>query len=156
MTMAANLRSYLERRSLPFETLAHSFTQNSMRTASAAHVPGDRLAKGVVIRVEDTYLLVVVPSDYRVHLGMLHHYLGREVGLATESEVAQLFPDCDPGAVPPLGAAYRIRTLVDERLLRQPEIYFESGDHCNLVKVDGEQFARLVADADWVSVAKHV
>jgi Ala-tRNA(Pro) deacylase len=127
-----------------------------MVTAAAAHVPGDRLAKAVILKDGEDYLMVVVPSDYHVQLGSLHRQLGREVGLATETELVSLFPDCDEGAAPPVGAAYALKSLVDERLLAQPEVFFEAGDHEHLVKVGGAQFKALQADAEPVDVAKHI
>jgi Ala-tRNA(Pro) deacylase len=77
------------------------------------------------------------------------------VGLATEQELVELFPDCEGGAIPPLGTAYRLVTLVDRDLLKQPEVYFESGDHEHLVKVTGQQFSSLLGDAEPVNVATH-
>ena len=40
-----------------------------------------------------------------------------------------LFKDCEFGAVPPLGLAYGMSTVIDDCLSEQPEIYFEAGDH---------------------------
>jgi Ala-tRNA(Pro) deacylase len=156
MAIAASLKRYLDQRSAAYETLAHPRTQSSMDTASVAHVPGDRLAKAVIVKDDESYVMVVVPSDYHVHLGRLHRHLGHEVGLATEEELVGLFPDCDRGAVPPLGAAYGLRTLVDGSLAGQPEVFFESGDHTHLVKVSGEQFVSLLGDAERVDVGKHM
>jgi len=156
MAIAASLKTYLERRSVAYDTVAHPHTQSSMDTASAAHIPGDQLAKAVIVRQDDVYLMVVVPSDYHVHLGRLHQHLGTEVGLATEEELVRLFPDCDRGAIPPLGAAYGVRTLVEKSLMRQANVYFESGDHRHLVKLSGEQFASLLGDAEQVDVSQHV
>ena len=153
MTIAANLKTYLEGRSVPYETLSHPHTQSSVDSADTAHVPRGQLAKAVIVKESDSgYLMVVVPSDVHVHLGRLHQLLGHEVGLATEEELVRLFPDCETGAIPPLGAAYRLRTLVDSSLMDQPDIFFESGDHRNLVKVSGEGFASLLDDAERVQV----
>ena len=156
MAIATNLKTYLDLHSISYETVPHPYTQSSMDTAAVAHVPGDQLAKAVIVKEDGAYLMVVVPSDYHVHLGRLHQYLGYEVGLATEDELITLFSDCDEGAIPPLGAAYDIRTLVDNRLMNQPDIFFESGDHKNLVKVTGEQFSSLLGDAERVNVGIHL
>ncbi len=157
MSIAASLRTYLERQSIDYETVSHPHTQTSIDSASVAHIPGHRLAKAVIVKKsDDAYLMIVVPSDYHVHLGRLHHHLGYKVGLATEDELVTLFPDCDKGAIPPLGAAYGVETLVDNSLMQLPDIFFESGDHENLVKVLGEQFASLVGDAERVDVGKHL
>ncbi len=156
MSIAPTLQSYLDGRAVEYTLVPHDHTLSSMDTAAAAHIPGDRLAKAVIVNRQGEHLMVVVPSDYHVHLGRLHRHLGAEVGLATEAELAGLFPDCERGAIPPVGGAYGITTLVENRLRDQPEIYFESGDHASLVRVSGDDFRALTADADPVDVAVHI
>ncbi|NCC27543.1 MAG: YbaK/EbsC family protein [Gammaproteobacteria bacterium] len=156
MSISCTLESYLGEHRIDFNLVRHPHTGASMDTAQAAHVPGDRLAKGVVVNQDGHSLLVVVPSDYHVHLGRLHEHLGEPVGLATEAELAGLFPDCEPGAVPPVGAAYGLRTLVDRHLMSLPEVYFESGDHEHLVKISGAGFADLMRAAEVVDVGRHI
>ena len=155
MSISNTVRSYIEGQSIPFEVITHRHTRSSMESADAAHVESDHLAKAVIVKEGDDYMMVVVPSDYHVHLGKLHQLLGREVGLATESELMQLFPDCEEGAIPPLGTAYRLITLVDTSLLKQNEVYFESGDHEHLIKVSGEEFTHLLGDAEPVDIGRH-
>jgi Ala-tRNA(Pro) deacylase len=155
MSISNTIRSYMEGHSVPYEIIAHRHTTSSMESAGAAHVESDHLAKAVIVKEGDDYMMVVVPSGYRIHLGKLHRLLGREVGLATETELRQLFPDCEEGAIPPLGTAYRLITLVDSSLLGQSEVYFESGDHEHLIKVSGEQFTHLLGDAELVDVSRH-
>ena len=156
MTIAKRLESHLAERANGYSLVPHAHSESSMETAAAAHVPGDRLAKAVIVKEGDDYLMVVVPSDYHVHLGALHRELGSDVGLATEPELASLFPDCEMGAVPPVGGAYGLRTLVEKSLFEQPEIFFEAGDHEHLVKISGPSFKALQADAETVEVARHL
>ncbi len=155
MSISHTVRSYLEDQSINYELVAHHHTQSSMESAGAAHIASDHLAKAVIVKQDESYMMVVVPSDYHVHLGKLHQLLGFSVGLATEQELISLFPDCEGGAIPPLGSAYKLLTLVDASLLDQSEIYFESGDHEHLVKVTGQQFSDLLSDAKPVSVVTH-
>ena len=152
MSISPSLKKYLEQQPARYETVSHPRTQSSLDSAVAAHIPGEQLAKAVIVKKEEDYLMVVVPSSHHLHLGRLHQYLGHEVGLATEDEVFKLFPDCDEGAIPPLGVAYGIKTLVDSGLMDQSDIFFESGDHRNLVKVSGQQFSTLLGDAERVQV----
>jgi Ala-tRNA(Pro) deacylase len=58
-----------------------------------------------------------------------------------------VFRDCASGAVPPIGPAYGLETVVEERLLAEPDVYFEGGDHESLVHVRGEAFRELVCGA---------
>jgi Ala-tRNA(Pro) deacylase len=156
MSIPATVKSYLNERSIDYSVVPHPHTRSSMDTAASAHVPGDRLAKAVILNHEGSRVMVVVPSDYHVHLGLLHRHLGGELGLATEAELAGIFPDCELGAIPPIGAAYGLRTLMDAKLRNQPEVYFEAGDHESLIKVGAEAFRTLMADADAVEMAEHI
>jgi Ala-tRNA(Pro) deacylase len=155
MSISNTIRSYIERRAVPFELLVHKHTQSSWESAGAAHIKRSHLAKAVIVKQEDEFMMVVVPSDYHVHLGKLHQLLEREVGLASEDELAQLFPDCDLGAIPPLGTAYKMITFVDRSLLNRSEVYFESGDHEHLIKVSGDEFAQLLGDAETVDISRY-
>jgi Ala-tRNA(Pro) deacylase len=74
--------------------------------------------------------------------------LHRRLELASEQELEAIFGDCEPGAVPVIGGAYNVPMLVDEALLRMPDLYFEGGDHEDLVHVDAEAFRMLVSAAD--------
>jgi Ala-tRNA(Pro) deacylase len=100
----------------------------------------------------------LLPSDYHVDLQVLQGLLHQEVKLATESEVKTLFSDCETGAVPPIGAAYGVKTIWDPNtsLGRLTKIYFEAGDHQHLVGVSGEQFHELMASAERGKFSRHI
>ncbi|MET0069582.1 MAG: YbaK/EbsC family protein [Candidatus Thiodiazotropha sp.] len=155
MSISNTVRTYMEGQSIPYEVITHKHTQSSIESAGAAHIKSHSLAKAVIVKEGEEFMMVVVPSDYHVHMGKLHQLLERDVGLATEGELAQLFPDCDLGAIPPLGTAFKLITLVDRALLNRPEIYFESGDHEHLIKVTGEEFAHLLGDAETADISRY-
>ena len=69
-----------------------------------------------------------------------------------------LFNDCDPGAVPPIGAACGIKTIWDPNtsLGQLDDIYFEAGDHDHLIHVSGEQFHELMASAERGQFSQHI
>ena len=104
MTIANRLRQYLESEQVRYDIVPHPRAVTSSRTAQAAHVPGQLVAKSVVVHHELGYVLVVAPSTHRVELDTLQEFLNRRLGLAAEDEVARLFDDCDRGAIPPIGA----------------------------------------------------
>ena len=70
-----------------YETVDHPRTATASETAQAAHIPGSRLAKTVVIHLESGPVLAVVPSSHRVDLGELQSLLDRRLGLASETEI---------------------------------------------------------------------
>jgi Ala-tRNA(Pro) deacylase len=157
MTIPERLKEYLEQQNATYETLTHTYTPSSARAAEAAHVPGGQFAKAVVLkRPDDTFMLMVLPADYMVHLGRLHRLLEEEVCLATEPELVQLFPDCEEGAIPALGPAYGLRTLVDGTLFDQEKVFIESGDHQTLLQFGRKQFEQLLGQAERVDAVRHI
>ncbi len=148
MTISSTLNEFLKQQEVAFELIPHPHTGSSMDSAQQAHVPGNRLAKAVVLKGDGNYSMVIVPSVEHVDLAVLREQLGTGLELATESELGELFPDCDVGAVPPIGPAWGMDTYLDECFLaNDEEIYFEAGDHEDLVRVSGEQIKKLLGDA---------
>jgi Ala-tRNA(Pro) deacylase len=105
------------------------------------------MAKAVVLADRGGYVMAVVPGSRHVSVKTLCKKLGRELVLVQEDSLIPVFKDCARGAIPPLGPAYGIETIVDDSLVGQPEIYFEAGDHEELIRVNGEQFLSLLRQA---------
>jgi Ala-tRNA(Pro) deacylase len=147
MSIAPKLRNYLAAEGIQYAEIPHVFTMSSNRTAEACHIPGDRLAKGVVLRRNGDYLLAVVPASHHLRLSDLRTELGDHVVMATEAEINRLFGDCAHGAIPAVGKCYGLNMIVDDSMEAQPEIYLEAGDHETLLQLTRAQFARLTANA---------
>jgi len=134
----------LDRYELPYDLVHHSPTQSSLESAKTAHVPPGRVAKAVLLEDERGYVLALLPAACHLQLGVVGMVTTRPLELATEAELDRIFPDCAHGAIPATGGAYGVPMLVDESLLRMPDVYFEAGDHEELVHVDRQAFAMLV------------
>lgn len=148
MNIARTLQDYLAERQIAYEVLPHPRTTTSATTAQAAHLPGRSVAKAVVVEDDRGYMVAVLPATAHVQLAQLERELHRSgLRLASEPALGKLFPDCELGAVPPLGQAYGLPTIVEEELAAQPEVFFEAGDHRHLVHVSQGEFTRLIADA---------
>ncbi len=158
MAIATKLENYLRQREVEYKLVTHPRSEYSMETAEKAHVHGDALAKGVLVKDEDGYVLVVLPSDYHVELESLHKLLGQEVEMVDEANLAEVFNDCELGAIPPVGMAYGVKTLWDptSSLGRLEEVFFEAGDHESLVRVSGVQFHELMAPAERGKFSHHI
>jgi Ala-tRNA(Pro) deacylase len=156
MPVAHRVLSLLKRRHVPYGVVGHPHTSSSAESAAAAHVPGDQVAKAVVLRDDKGYVLAVIPSTHRVTPGALESALSRDLQMATEDELATIFLDCDRGAIPPIGVAYGLPTVVDETLAEQPEVFFEAGDHRRLIRVSHSGFDALTREAVHGTFSKHI
>ena len=153
MSVSATLEDCLRNKGSRYEIVQHPHSHSSMDTAEAAHVPGDRLAKTVLLEDEFGYVAAVLPSTHHVRLAEMWKKTGRRLVLASETEMRELFKDCEVGAVPPVCTAYGLQTYLDESLIRQPDVYFEAGDHEQLIHMSIDQFLELMAEAQTVRCA---
>lgn len=156
MALVRKLREYLEAQNVRHDVVEHPRTMTASRTAQAAHVPGARVAKAVVLHDGAGYLVAVLPATHRLELDALQDRLGRRLNLATEAEIGKIFDDCETGAVPAIGAAYGLQVLCDESLASESEVHFEAGNHVELVRVDRPAFGTLMKDATWGRFSNHV
>jgi Ala-tRNA(Pro) deacylase len=147
MGIAVTVAQYLAERGVPYDVIEHPHTQTASQSAEASRVAPDRIAKAVVLKGGDGFILAVLPASRHIQFGELRRQLADEVDLANEEQVETLFLDCESGAVPAIGAAYGLKVIVDDSLTSQPEIYLEAGDHSSLIHITGAIFRELVADA---------
>ena len=147
MVIAPTLQAYLEQKQIGYDLVGHKPTRSSKSTAEACHVAGDCVAKGVVLRLPEGYVLAILPASHRIRLTDLEAQFGEDCDFASELELASLFPDCALGAVPPVGECYGLDLVVEDSIRGRAEIYFEGGDHTTLVHMRQAQFAQLIGDA---------
>ena len=88
--------------------------------------------------------MAVVPADLVIDVEQLLLVTGADhIRLATEGELVTLYPDCDPGAMPPLGPLYNQPVFVDIALAAEPQIVFNGGTHGDAVCMRDDDFAVL-------------
>ena len=145
MAIAKTIKNYLTQMAVDYNLPSHPHSGSSYETAEASHVSEDHIAKGVIVKDASGYAMVVVPASYYVEMKHLRKELDRDLELVEEDEFAKLFPDCEPGAVPPLGPAYQIETFLDKALTTLANVYFEAGDHERLVHISGDDFKTLLS-----------
>lgn len=151
MSIPLTVRSYLAENQIRFDLIEHRHSSSSLNTAGEAQILPARLAKAVLLEDErepHRFLMAVVPATHRVEMARLSRQVGRPVHLATERDAAALFTDCEAGAIPAIGPAYGVQTIVDDSLMEQPDLYFEAGDHEHLVHLDTKELFWLLGECE--------
>lgn len=148
MFISHTVARYLGEHDVDFDVITHSHSATSQRTAEAAHITGESLAKAVILSDDQRHVMAVVPASKMVDERAVETALGgAELSLAREEDFPFLFRDCELGALPALGEAFGLETVVDEGLLRAPDIYIEGGDHEHLLRLSSESFRRLMENS---------
>ncbi|MFJ9369953.1 aminoacyl-tRNA deacylase [Nocardia sp. NPDC101769] len=155
MSISPTVQQCLNNSGIKYEIVRHPHSHSSSETAETAHIPGDHLAKTIVLEDELGYVAAVVPSTHHLRLAKLRAQTGRRLALAKESDIRETFKDCEVGAIPPMCTAYGMTTLMDESLATAPDIYFEAGDHETLVHLQTDEFMRLMEQAEKTRFSHH-
>lgn len=134
---------YLSENEIDFSVMHHELHYTAQAEAAAQDISGHRFAKTVVVKADAEYILLALPASHRVDFKLLKAALGADAELASESEMARLFPDCDVGAEPPFGSQYGLHTMVDDDLAAQELIAVRAGSHKEVVLLSYADYARL-------------
>jgi Ala-tRNA(Pro) deacylase len=155
MPILKKLREFLDKNKVSYEVIEHQQAFTAQEVAAAEHVPGMQLAKVVMLRSGSEFMMVALPAPLQVDLTEAKSVMRKpDLRLANEQEFAGLFPQCEPGAMPPFGNLYNLPVWVDESLTKDKEIVFNAGNHTQTLKMAYADFARLVKPRV-VLVAKH-
>ena len=136
---------FLVKSGVNYESSEHIPVFSAQEIAAIEHEPGKYVAKPVIIKADDHYVMCVLPACRNVDLMRLKCYLSAElVDLASETEIANLFPDCELGAEPPFGNLYDLPTIMDKALEKDDHILFQAGHHDKAIRISMADYLKLV------------
>lgn len=145
MPLSERLRNFLDSRHAEFTLTTHPRVFTAREVAHAEHLPPREVAKTVVVFGDGRYHMVVIPAGQLVDLQEVRNALGfSQVRLATEDELTKLFPDCELGAMPPLGPIYSMPVYLEGMLAGQETMAFNAGTHREEIHMATAEFRRLV------------
>lgn len=145
MSLAPEVEKLLKQEGISYDVIKHPTAYTAQEEAAASHISGYEWAKTVIYFTEDDEpIMAVLPASYHVDEEKLAKLVGSgSLRLAEENDFAGLYPNCEPGAMPPLGNLYGQRVFVDERLADDEEIVFNAGNHTEAVRMRYADFARV-------------
>jgi Ala-tRNA(Pro) deacylase len=145
MPVPVAVQTFLAQSGQPYEAFHHTRAYTAQEEAAVTHTPGRQWAKTVVCLADGEPILAVIPADRVIDIARLCEVTGaRTARLAAEREFAWMYPDCEVGAMPPLGPLYHQRVYVDRALSRASQIVFNAGTHVDAIKTSFQAFREMV------------
>src|SRR6185437_148139 len=112
-------------------------------SAEAAAVRGAELASGakaLICKANGQFVFFVLPADRKLASKSLRASRGwKSFRFADRDEVHQL-TGLAPGAIPPFGSLFGLKTLCDARLAEQATINFNAGDHAISISMSYDDY----------------
>ena len=142
----AKLKKFLDDNQVRYVSIAHSIAYTAQEVAQSAHIPGEQMAKTVIVELDGQLAMAVLRAPDKVDIDLLRAvaHAGR-AELASEDAFQSRFPSVEVGAMPPFGNLYEMQVFVDEPLTRNERIAFNAGSHSELMQLAYADFERLVS-----------
>ena len=139
-----SLDDYLRSVHVPFTAFSHEAAFSAQQGAARSHVPGRSWAKTVICFAGDEPIAAVVPANLMVDLEQLRVLAdAAAIRLACERELAEIYPDCELGAISPFTSRWSMRVFVDRTFVGEPEMVFSAGTHTDAIRMHYGDFAEL-------------
>lgn len=89
--------------------------------------------------------MLVIPEVCDLDAEQLRRSLAAEpLSKAAQAELAGAFPDCEAGAIPPVGTLWKMPVYFDESLLEAKTISFYAGTFSDIISVGLDDYMRVV------------
>jgi Ala-tRNA(Pro) deacylase len=139
------IQDFLDKNNVKYMVVEHSPAYAAMDVAKSAHIAEWELAKTVMVKLDGEMAMAVLPAAERVDLDAIAEAAdAKRAATALEDEFKDLFPDCQPGTMPPFGNLYDLPVYADESLGANDLIAFNAGTHHTLIRMHYADFKRLV------------
>jgi Ala-tRNA(Pro) deacylase len=144
MAVSPSIQEFLRRSDVEYTVFPHPRAYTAREEAAVSVVPERSWAKAVICFADGEPVQAVVPADCYVDFERLAMLMGaKHIRMASEDELEWMFPDCERGAMPPLGPLYRQIVFVDERLAADEKIVFNAGTFANAIAMRYRDFAAI-------------
>jgi len=144
MGIPPRIRDFLDSENVAYEEIHHERAYTGQEVAHTLHLSGKRCAKTVVLEGDGRLMMAVIPACNRLNLQDLKGAMEvRCLEMLPESKLANLFPDCEQGAIPPLGRLYNMEVWLDRAMSDSEHIVICAGTHEDCIRMKYADFAKL-------------
>ncbi len=142
--LSQNLKEYLKKTKVWYEIRHHPPTMTAEELAQRENVDGHKVAKVVILKENGRYFMMVLPASYFIDIQEARRATGHpNLHFASESELMQIFPDCELGAMPPMGNLYNLPVYAEKDLTDDDEIEFNAGSHEDAVRMKYQDWEKI-------------
>ena len=70
------LQEFLDGEGVKYVTVSHSAAYTAQEIAASAHIPGKEMAKTVMVKLDGTMAMAVLPAGHKVNFNLLRQEAG--------------------------------------------------------------------------------
>ncbi|PAV27171.1 histidine kinase [Tamilnaduibacter salinus] len=147
MAIAERLKQFLERRGLQPDFMRHDPSESLEAAVVSAGVDPREVLQATLLIDATGALMAVHGFRSVVDMGAVSRLTSRSFRMLPSRQADRLFPDCSSGCHPPVGSAWGLPVVVDQRVWSMDTVILSSGrDNC-LLRLDGEDLGLILEEA---------
>lgn len=153
MPISKKILKHLDDNKYRYEIIEHKTTYTAWDTAQTEKVKPQEVAKALVMKADNDYLLALVPANRNLNKRKLLKIINaqakkageknyKKIDFAKEAWMKKNLPG-KVGATPPFGKILNADVYVDSLLAKSKKLYLSSGEYTLSIRVDASQYMRI-------------
>lgn len=152
MSVPKKVKDYLDKKNATYEEVVHKTVFTAYDASQTLKKELKEIAKNLLVQVDKTYALVIVPANKRLDLQKLKKVLGaKKITIPNEKVMVKVLK-IKPGAISSFGRLHRLETLVDKAMLKTKQAVFSTGSFTDSVLMKVKDFI-LLEEAKLIDIA---
>lgn len=144
MAIAKPLEKYLKETKVKYSVIPHKTVFTVYDLAQTLKLKMDQVVKSLLVKVDQKYMLVVMPAHYRLDFAKLKRLLkAKKVDIAKEKDMQTKFK-VKPGAMTPFGPLHKVEVVADTSLGKLKEALFSAGSFTDSVRLKTKDYLKAV------------
>jgi len=142
MPIPKKLLNALAKHQVKYRVLPHKTVFTAYDLATTLGEPLGKVAKTLLVRADQRYVLVVLPASYRLDFKKLAKLLkAKTVSISPEAAIKRM--KVMPGTTPPFGSLLGIGVVVEKALVRAGDIIVRAGSLTESLGMHAKDFVKM-------------
>jgi len=147
MKIPVRVQRFLDKTKAEYELIEHRTVYTAYDKAATLKVQEKVVGKTLALKIDSSYCLVLIPANKNLDKNKFRKVAKtKKVDFVKEAWMKKNLKGMKIGAVPPLGALFKMNAFVDAGLLRNPKIIIGSGVYTVSIKITPGVLKKIMPD----------
>jgi len=147
MPVPQKLIKFLDSNKIKYEVIKHRTVYTAFDKAATLRVPPKIVGKTLVIKLEKSPALVLIPANKNLDKQKLKKIAkAKNIDFIKEAWMKKNLKGIKIGTVPPFGNLWKLPTFADKGLFRNPKIIINGGEYTFSIKIKAGDMKKIIPD----------
>jgi len=141
------LIKFLEKAKVKYEPIEHRIVYTAFDKAQTLKVSEKIVGKTLILKTDKEIFIALIATNKNLDTNKLKKIAkAKKIGFVSEKVIKNKFKGVKVGAIPPFGNLFKLKTFIDNFLLKQPKIIINGGDYNWSIKISGASLKKIIPD----------